>query len=925
MALPLTRPRQTRGLVASAASYSSARKSLDSAYVKRKTMPWQRRALAYLDMVPELSFSSRFYSKMLRPLRIYPGMLLPDGSIEPIREGLPVEMLNRLKSKDGTMKPILGNYGRLMFATGEGNMLGLNIDTDDEYWSFVWNEEVSVEMNNGKVKEILHKPMGNGGEIKKYTPSQARVYRMWTPHPRTSGEADSPMRSVLEIAEELIALTAAVRSTATSRTVAGILLMPTEMAPVPAEYTGDEDEESDPFVDEMLQHLESQIEDAGSAAASAPWVLWGAYELIDRIRMVQLHDPQTDYMERDLRKEAVERMARGMDFPAEYLMGLSGTNHWCQDGQHTQVMARSRGWIGHHDLSVGDVILTLNHETGESEWQPVTDIYRAEVEGEIMHRMESKSHSSLSTSGHRWPIIKVGRKVSGSRRRWTTSAEGFATTDRIPVAARLEESAGQPQNYDDDFVRLVVSYTADGMHQKHDNIRIVKFQEREIIELRRILTSVFGEDGFRENDHHTHTADGRAFILRQQEALRVFAVCGEEKAVRLDFVDGLTLAQCQIFLDSCVEIGDGIVVNGAYTLYQVESSRLDAFAYAAHLCGHKVTTGKRNQQTGFGTEPLSWVRWSIGRDTFSPHECEQSLEAYTGTIWCPVTKNGTWLARRNGKAFFTGNSAKQILDDMWRSHGIGVADQFTGDVNDAYLRPGLRDAEYPGWEDVVVIYDESGVVVPADQSKDADAAHDRGEIGGTGYRALKNIPEIYKQTKEEHEEWLAVKLRDEALLGVENPSTSPPNPSDGPPPPGPEGDSGRKTRVVSAALELGAAEMALARCRELAGIRIKQKEKTCPEFFVGTSNEPTGSLAAVIGPDILDRISLTAWDLVRGGADSMKVVLKSWGYTVEASESISDMVESYAARTLFKSGHPTLPSGFAAQFERAKEASDVND
>ena len=41
-------------------------------------------------------------------------------------------------------------------------------------------------------------------------------------------------------------------------------------------------------------------------------------------------------------------------------------------------------------------------------------------------------------------------------------------------------------------------------------------------------------------------------------------------------------------------------------------------------------------------------------------------------------------------------AAKQIFDDMWRSHGAAVADQFTGDINDAYLRPGLRDAGYQG-------------------------------------------------------------------------------------------------------------------------------------------------------------------------------------------------------------------------------------
>lgn len=559
-------------------------------------MDWQRRALEYIDRVPELSYSSRFYARMLRPLRIYPATIGDDGKPRAITTGPPVEILSRLKGRDGTPKSILSNYGRLMFATGEGNLLGVNLDTDDEYWSFVWLDEVEVETSaNGSVKQIIHRPVSNNDE-KTYGPEQARVYRMWTSHPRRSGEADSPMRSVLDIAEELITLTQAVRSTAVSRTVAGLLLMPTEMAPLPAEPTGDEDEEADPFVDEMLEHLESQIEDVGSAAASAPWVIWGAYELLDRIRRVDLHDPQTDYMERDLRKEAVERMARGLDYPPEVLTGLSASNHW---------------------------------------------------------------------------------------------------------------------------------------------------------------------------------------------------------------------------------------------------------------------------------------------------------------------------------------AAKQILDDMWRSHGAAVADQFTADINDAYLRPALRAIDYDNWEEVIVAYDESGVVIPPDQSGDADSAYDRGQISGDGYRMLKNIPDRYKPSKEERDEYLAIKMRDISILTGEEPARG--GDEMIPPDPGPEGDSGRRTRVVSAAMELGAAEMALSRCRELAGIRIKQKEKLCPECLADIAGQPNSMIAATIGPEAFECFSLTPQQAVAGGADSLSSLLTDWGYDQTKASAIAKMVESYAARTLFKTGHPSLPSGFAAQLERAKEASDEDN
>jgi integrase len=36
-------------------------------------------------------------------------------------------------------------------------------------------------------------------------------------------------------------------------------------------------------------------------------------------------------------------------------------------------------------------------------------------------------------------------------------------------------------------------------------------------------------------------------------------------------------------------------------------------------------------------------------------------EKYNGIIWCPSTKNKTWIARRNNKCFITGNSFRHFM------------------------------------------------------------------------------------------------------------------------------------------------------------------------------------------------------------------------------------------------------------------------
>jgi len=325
LTLPL-RARRRRVLTSSAVQLGSG-DTLDSGYKDRQSMSWQGRALRYIDLVPELNYASRFYSRTLKQIRLFPANLDDQGELKPITSGPPVDLLNQVRDPGGRHSQILSNYGRLMFATGEGNLFGYDLGSADETWLFVWNDELDVERDGMRIKKITWEPVV--GEKHEYGPDEAVVYRFWTPHPRRTGEADSPMRPIVEghVAEELIKLTTAVLSTATTRATSGMLLIPAEISPPEAE-TADDSVEDQGLISDLGRHLEAQVENAGSPAAVAPWLLEAAYDYIDRIRWVQMHDPQNDYMESALRKEAVERIARGIDFPPEALLGLGHTNHW---------------------------------------------------------------------------------------------------------------------------------------------------------------------------------------------------------------------------------------------------------------------------------------------------------------------------------------------------------------------------------------------------------------------------------------------------------------------------------------------------------------------------------------------------------------------------------------------------------------------
>lgn len=319
MALPTRARPQIRIMTASA---TKVRPSNPSTYRERQSAPWQHKAFYYSRIIPELNYASRFYAKMLKKLRIFPALRDPNDEVKPITDGLPVELLDRIQDPGGGRSGILSQYGRLMFMIGDGYLFGRDLGKPVERWSFVNPDELQI------TEEGIAWKSTQGGAYVPLPRSTTEAYRMWTPDPEFSGEAESPMRAGIEIAEELDLLTKAVRSTAVSRMLNGMLKVPQELSFGADEPGLDDDPESNPFLQEMLDHLEGAIENPGTPEGAMPWIAEGAEEFLAALEWISLHDAQTDYMEKDLRREAIDRLAMGMDLPPEVLKGMAEANHW---------------------------------------------------------------------------------------------------------------------------------------------------------------------------------------------------------------------------------------------------------------------------------------------------------------------------------------------------------------------------------------------------------------------------------------------------------------------------------------------------------------------------------------------------------------------------------------------------------------------
>ena len=569
--------------------------------------------------------------------------------------------------------------------------------------------------------------------------AKAPVIRIWNPDPSDRREAWSPFRSMLATLGEIEYLTRHIFTQVRSRLMsAGVWFLPDNLTfPPPPEDMVEGGAEAIAAMNEPEQFMVSlalsSAELLESDEVSFPTVVMAdpeALKEIDRKRLIEFWS-EIDDAAMKLRSDAVRRFALGMDLPPEQVLGSSGmavsgsagaagsTNHWCVDDQ-TEVLTRF-GWVRQDALTVGTEVYTLNHETGLAEWNPVKDIYRADVVDERMTRMQGRDHDSLTTPGHRWPVIRDTTVNSEHAlvREFRTTAQ-LTEHDRITTAAPGAELPREAK-YSDAFVELAAWFWTEGSlgtHKASISQSIDRNPER-VARIRAALAREF-PGGWGEHEQTGGFNDSTIQVFRlhkhAREALR--AIGG--KFIEPAFIDSLTAAQLELFIDVSCQ-GDGWHYRqGRLDIWQRDPRALVAYERALILSGRAVSWGAHA-----GGEFVSDRR---GKTTVRPRKFGPGSaatvedELYSGVVWCPVTENSTWLARRNGSVYFTGNSVWANEEQSISAHVEPALDLFTGVLTEGYLRAAIPDTE------LVIAYDTATLRLKQDRSAESIELYDRGVL-----------------------------------------------------------------------------------------------------------------------------------------------------------------------------------------------------
>lgn len=390
-----------------------------------------------------------------------------------------------------------------------------------------------------------------------------------------------------------------------------------------------------------------------------PEILDSINELTPEAFLQEIAANFTEFVGRVFKEFDEEKHVTDLEFNPGWQTFAAVDYGYCVDTE-TEILTKD-GWKRYDEIGYGTECLTLNTETHLAEWGNVKDVKVFDGQWDMV-RMKSKSHDSFTTTNHRWFTKWIGNQKNWNWR-WTTS-DSFKDNDYIPTALPVSNLPETPK-YTDALVELVAWYWTEGSrwskgvgNHKGSLLggEITQNFGHQSAKIKRALISLYGDSdkaGMRQRIPKWHYAFddrkdfGGAFKLNGPALAPILEhVRGYDKIVSPEFVAALTRSQLELFINTSIE-ADGAKTGASYIISQAKWQRLEPLQMACQLAG--IQTVLRKRDDGYGSLTL-FERYN----QFNPKRIARQ-EKWTGRVWCPTTNNGTWLARRNGTVYFTGN------------------------------------------------------------------------------------------------------------------------------------------------------------------------------------------------------------------------------------------------------------------------------
>jgi len=319
------------------------------------------------------------------------------------------------------------------------------------------------------------------------------------------------------------------------------------------------------------------------------------------------------------------------------------------------------GWKGYSKLSLNDLVLTFNRETGLLEWQRPLRIFVKEHQARKMVCYEGRSLNFCVTPDHgmlvrRLPLKRPPKYSGEFAWKRKSAAEIEHKSWCYPIAGEMDFPSLPIR---DEWIQLA-GWAAAEANFPSDDINIVFSQKRDswgYYELKRLFdTAGLGHMAIPYVEYEQNDGCSR-FRLNYPAASLLRAI--QPGKVVPDWLFFANKRQFKLWIEA-FGAGDGRRRNRSLTLTQKDERFIDKLQLLALLHGYSAVKNPQGKEGSFPGSGLS----------FSVNLIEGRLDAAIGTadvqrnfnrdadakeVWCLTVPNGTVVARRAGRPLISFN------------------------------------------------------------------------------------------------------------------------------------------------------------------------------------------------------------------------------------------------------------------------------
>lgn len=342
----------------------------------------------------------------------------------------------------------------------------------------------------------------------------------------------------------------------------------------------------------------------------------------------------------------------------------------------TDLLTRS-GWKNVADITSADEMATLNHATGELEYQPPNSVYKFPYRGKMLHQA-GRFVDQLVTPNHRMYVRRDGAKqfewieaadmkksvyfkrdaIWHGQERDTYALEAWAREQGVRGGGstmRVHHPAREIPM--DAWLRFLGIYLAEGCtYRNKAGQRFVYISQNEGERLDQIVQWVEA-CGFPYRIKADRTSAKRTIEITSAQLYDELEPMGNShsKYIPRDLLE-LSQRQLRVLFDA-MWLGDGSMNGNAQTYATVSKRLADDVAELLFKIGYAPSIRwQKSTGIGYGCWQVTAVTPRADGNRANLIKDQRSWVDYDGDVFCVEVPNSTVYCRRHGKSSWSGNS-----------------------------------------------------------------------------------------------------------------------------------------------------------------------------------------------------------------------------------------------------------------------------